>query len=185
MNENLTNIDFSKHELTITEHGDFTVYELKKPSTVIHGITFICGKGITTVTGDFGNWVFCREFHPSPNEGVSRCYWDEKLTILSSQRCENYDDETTLKEIQEFKNNFPYNYDREMNEEEIDWVEQLEENLFDEIDYTTVAYRQKPSTIDYDSIPFGKKRHHWLEVIYDAFNIICGILNKEELKKLN
>ena len=40
---------------------------------------------LCVVTGDVGNWMFCREFHPSSKGHVSDYYWVEKLQMSSSQ----------------------------------------------------------------------------------------------------
>lgn len=76
-----TKVDFSSHELKITSlSGEGSKYELKKPDTIIHSVVFFVLGGITAVTGDFGNWIFCREFHPNiSGENVSDRYWVEKL----------------------------------------------------------------------------------------------------------
>lgn len=62
-----------------------------------------------------------------------------------------------------------------MNEEEAEWIEDLKRASDDELEYTNVAYRQTPSTIDTESVPFGKKRHFWLNAIYDAYDIMAEI----------
>lgn len=176
-----TNIDFSKHELKITELEGVLIHKFKKPDTTDCMLVFINTCGVMTVTGDFGNWVFCREFHPSANNssGVSGGYMDEKLEISSVQKSDKYDAEETLKRIKEFKETFDANYGREMNEDELDWVEQLENNVDDEHEYIYVAYRETPKDIDYESVPFGKKRHFWLDAVYDGFDAICQVLKND------
>ena len=66
-----------------------------------------------------------------------------------------------------------------MNEDEMDWVEQLENNVDDEHEYIYLAYREKPKDIDYESVPFGEKRHFWLDAVYDGFDEICQALHRE------
>lgn len=179
-----TKIDFSQHELSITKTEDVAIYKFKKPDTIYCMLVFINAGGVLTVTGDFGNWVFCREFHPSADEdsGVSAGYWDEKLQISSVQKSDKYDVEETLKSIQEFKKDFFDYYGREMNEEEIDWIEQLENNVDDEFEYQYLAYREKPSSIDYESVPYGKKRHFWLDAVYDGFDAMCEVMKQETIE---
>lgn len=178
-----TEIDFSKHELKVTDFEGVLIHEFKKPGTRVNMLVFINTCGVMTVTGDFGNWVFCREFHPSANNdsGVSGGYWDEKLRISSVQKSHKYDADETLKCIKEFKDNFNDNYGREMNEKESDWVEELESNVDDEHEYIYSAYREKPGNIDYESVPFGEKRHFWLNAVYDGFDAICELLKKNEV----
>lgn len=181
-----TSIDFSRHELKITELEGVLIHAFKKPNTMDCMLVFINTCGVMTVTGDFGNWVFCREFHPSANNnsGVSGGYMDEKLEISSVQKSHKYDAEDTSKRINEFKETFADNYGREMNEDELDWVEQLENNVDDEHEYIYVAYRETPKDIDYESVPFGKKRHFWLDAVYDGFDAICQVLKKDAVVDL-
>jgi hypothetical protein len=174
-----TDVDFSKHKLKITQLDDVLIHEFKRPDTINCMLVFINTRGVMTVTGDFGNWVFCREFHPAPDNAVSRSYWDEKLEIASVQKAHKYDPEETLKEIKNFKDEFQNNYGREMNEEELDWVENLESSVDDEHEYIYVAYRENPSHIYYENIPFGYKRHFWLDAVYDGFNAMCEALKAD------
>ena len=176
-----TNIDFSRHELKVTKLDGVLIHEFKRPDTRNCMLVFINTCGVMTVTGDFGNWVFCREFHPSADNesGVSGGYWDEKLEISSVQKSDKYDSEETLKRIKEFKETFEESYGREMSEEELEWVEQLENNVDDEHEYIYLAYREKPSHIDYESVPFGEKRHFWLDAVYDGFDEICQVMKRD------
>jgi hypothetical protein len=181
MKKRETSVDFSNHELKVTESERVTIYEFKKPGTIVNGLTFIVGVGVTTVTGDFGNWVFCREFHPKPKDYVSRGYFDEKLRIASEQTCEAFDSEETLKEIENFKYTFYESFDREMTDEEEDWIQSLIDNVYDDFQYKYIAYREMPNSLDFDYAPFGKKRHVWLEIVYDAFNEMCDAMEKVEV----
>lgn len=178
--DKVSSIDFSKHELKVTQHEGIVIYEFTKPDTIVHGLTYINAKGVLAVTGDFGNWIFCREFHLSPNGHVDRNYWDEKLEILSEQKPYQFSSEETQGCIAEFVDEFPEYYDREMNDEEKEWIEKLYYNVDDEFDYKIVAYRENPNTIDYESVPYGEDRHFWLDVVYDAFNEMCEIINHME-----
>jgi hypothetical protein len=173
MMKKVSKIDFSKHVLNILEYPDIKIYEFKKPDTVVHGITIIVGKGITSVTGDFGNWIFCREFHLKKGDYVSRGYLDEKLEIYSVQKSDKFDSEQTLKLIKEFKKDFKDYHGRKMNEEEKEWLQLLIDSVDDEIEYTNIAYREKPSDVEYESVPFGEVRHRHLDIVYDAMNEIC------------
>lgn len=82
--------------------------------------------------------------------------------------------------IKEFVSSFEDYFGREMNEEEKDWVESLTNAADDETEYNHIAYREKPKDIDYEYVPFGKKRQAWLEVVYDAFDEICIRLREAE-----
>ncbi len=173
-----TDIDFSRHEITIIVTDGLLVHTLKRPDSVNYMIKFINTNGILAVTGDLGNWIFCREFHPNSDNYVSDEYWDEKLRIASVQKPKEYDVDETIRKINEFETNFYDAYGRDMGEDEKDWVEQLKNSVEDKYEYIFTAYRETPNTIDYESIPFGEKRHFWLDGIYDGFDIICERLKK-------
>ena len=58
----------------------------------------------TCVTGDYGNWVFCRGFLPHAEGYVSRGYMDDKVDMGDSTRLDiisKYDSEATSKAIME------------------------------------------------------------------------------------
>ena len=186
MNENSrTDIDFSKHELKVTQYEGVLIHEFKKPGTRHDMLVFINTCGVMTVTGDWGNWVFCREFHPSTGKdsGASGSYWDEKLRTSSEQESHKYDAEETFKLIKYFRKSFKYIFGRIMNDEELEWVNKLEYCSDNEYEYTYVAFREKPSSIDYEYVPFGKKRHFWLDAVYDGFDAICNLLKTQEENK--
>lgn len=96
------------------------------------------------------------------------------------QKSKKYDSDATTELLKDYKQSFPEYYGREMTEEESDWVESLEKNVDDEYEYTFLAYREKPKDIDYESVPFGKKRHFWLDAVYDGFDEICQALFREQ-----
>ena len=185
--KNRTNINFENHILKISKDKYVAIYELAKPHTKLNSITFINSCGVLTVTGDYGNWVFCREFHPYPEESVSDGYWNEKLSIHSTQTYSNYDSELTEKALREWIKELKYNQwkelisddeptDDELEEVELNddyWFEELLSSIDDELEYTNVAYRQTPAAYDYESIPFIKKQHRWLDAVYDAFDEMC------------
>lgn len=177
-----TKIDFSKHELKVTKLDGVLIHEFKTPDINIYRLVFINSCGVMTVTGDFGNWVFCREFHPSGDNdsGVGDMYWDEKLQIHSVQESHRFDPERTLELIREFENSFVENYDREMDEDEMEWLERLRCNVNDEPEYIYTAYREMPSTMEYEDVPFGKVRHHFLDAVYDGFDAICELLKQSK-----
>ena len=153
------------------------VWDLIRPdSEYTQRIRFINSCGTLTVNGDFGNWIFCREFYPSKNGFVSRSYWDEKLQIASVQESHIFCSDETKKLLDEFikKQQEYYQYKgKEIPEEITEWFDSLDSALFDKIEYESVAYREKPSRFDYDDIPYGEKRHIWLDIVYDAFNELC------------
>ena len=114
-----TGLDFSKHELLCTKSDELTIHHLKKPNTYYDSIKYINTQGIMAVTGDYGNWIFCREFHPSADDYVSSGYWCEKLSIASCQVYKEYDPEETEKEIKRrLKSKVYEDYCSEKNKEE-------------------------------------------------------------------
>ncbi len=162
-----TNVDFSKHILTTIIDDNVSIYKLMLPNTRMDSVIFINSCGVMSVTGDFGNWIFCREFHPSPKNKVCSGYWDEKLINSSSQKSHIYDPEATLIEINNYRDN------EELTEDVVDWLDELESNVNDYYNYVYVAYRETPDSIEHEYVPFREKRKIWLDIIYDSFDEIC------------
>jgi len=58
-------INFSKHDYVKEQDSVASVYTLKLPNDkYTYRVNFINCLGVCTVTGDFGNWVFNREYYP-------------------------------------------------------------------------------------------------------------------------
>ena len=169
-----SNCNFDTHELIITKNECCSVYQLKKPKTILDSIKFINTNGILAVTGDYGNWIFCREFHPSEDGFVSDGYWLEKLEIASSQDGREFSSELSKKQILDCLE------EEGITEEEKEWYESLLENIDDEFEYKNIAYNDKPLDIDWECIPYRKVTKYWLEVIFDGFDEIC-----KRIKELN
>jgi hypothetical protein len=171
-----TGIDFSKHELHITEQDNLLIHHLKKPDTFWDNIKFINTNGVMVVTGDYGNWIFCREFHPSPENGVSDCYWCEKLKNSSTQECYEFDEDSTKETIDELLK------EDDLSEEEIEYLEGCLDALCNgEFDYTYFAYRENIGRFeDGESVPCDKKIKSWLLTIFDGFDEICRRLAEKE-----
>jgi hypothetical protein len=183
-----TSIDFSNHEhrIEIFKSGEKEIrvdhFQVGNSST--NYIQFINTDRVMTVTGDFGNWIFCRPFHPSPKGGVSEQYWIEKLRISSSQELARYDADETEKEIKELiKNGLEeYGYKDDELKEIKDWFKELLQEVDDELNYTYKAFREygRPNFIDGEQIPLCKKVNQWLLIIFDAFDEICRRLELAE-----
>lgn len=145
-------------------------------------LKFINCQGVMTVTGDFGNWVFCREFHPSHDGFVSDGYWIEKLEINSIQRPLEYCSETTADDLNRGINGglAEYGYSGEKLEQSIQFFKHLLEHCDDEIEYTHEAFRghNMPNFMDYDEVPFCKKNHIQLRIVFDAFDEMCKRLKE-------
>ena len=182
-----TGIEFDKHELIITKNGGLHVHHLKVPDTLCRNIEYINIRGMLIVTGDFGDWMFCREFTPhSTNQDVSDSYWIEKLEMSSTQKGGEYSPEDTQKEI----------------ERKIDEVHECgysDDDILDVVEYyydckyhsdsewEYVAYAHgsnKPNFIEHEDVPFVTETKHHLLIVFDGFEEICRRLRESELKQL-
>lgn len=183
--ENRTGVDFTKHELIVTEQDGLLVHRLKHPEyTHMNSVTFINTNGIMAVTGDYGNWIFCREFHPNAKEGVSGGYWLEKLKIASSQEGQEFDSEGTSEEIQRGLDGGleEYGYRGENLKEAKEYYENLLNFYVDcsQWEYEAYAYNNIPSFMCSEDVPNVKKTKIWLQIVFDAFDEICRRMKEEE-----
>jgi hypothetical protein len=176
-----TGVDFSKHELYITETDEITIHHLKKPDSVIYNVKFSNIKDHLIVTGDLGNWIFCRNFIPiNDSEQISDGYWCEKIQISSTQDPYVFDNESTKKELEELIESGleeqGYSEDRleQMKEYYSDCLDHVNESK--EI-YQAFAYQNYPSFMDYDQVVYRKDVHPQLKVVFDAFEEICNRLD--------
>ena len=170
-----TDVDWKKHELIIKEDSLTKIWELKKPKSRMGWVRFVSTCDCLMVTGDYGNWVFCREFWPSPDGRVSDEYWIEKLTIASTQNPYEFDYEVTEKSLKEAI--------EECGEEDEGLKEYYESCLGEtdwEIGYDYCSYNY-PSDCGYECIVKEQKVKIWLQIIFDAFEEICRRL-KENVK---
>jgi len=162
-------IDFSNHEVILNQDTSGLVVTVKIPNTSMNSVVFINSNGIMAVTGDFGNWIFCREFHPLQGEKskVSDSYWLEKLKIASVQEPSKYDSEATRESLEKLI------ADKEHSKEVRNFYKELLDYVEDEIEYTYEAYRSYKCPVDFDDIPFEKKLNNWLLAIFDAYDYAC------------
>lgn len=179
-----TDIDWSRHEVSVTEGRGFKIHHLAIHNSSHHNIKYINAGGVLSVTGDFGNWIFCREFHPSADGRVDAWYWDEKLQILSSQKAHEWDSERTREAWTELLND----PDQEWTDNEKNYIQKC-------IDHCGVSeWEYNGAAIDYPrswdpeqtSSCTRTRRKFWLEAVYDGFDEICRrIKAMEELRKLS
>lgn len=177
-----TGLDFSEHEVLVTKSDELLIHHLKKPNSYYDSIKYINTQGIMAVTGDYGNWIFCREFHPSPDGYVSGGYWCEKLSIASCQVYDHYDSEATTKEIKYRLDSKEYE-DYSSEEEREAYKEFLEDSLNhvdDEVEYTHFVFRERPDFLDYETTIFKKELNVWLPYIFDGFEEICRRMKENE-----
>jgi hypothetical protein len=136
-----------------------------------------------SVYGDFGNWIFNRPFHPSPDGYVSDGYWNEKLRTSSSQDHSRYDSEATAEELRMLIDGGleEWGYEDEDLKKAKEWFRTLLYYVDDELEYTYEAYRgDNPMEMDYEDIPFCKSGSVQLDIIFDAFDEICNRLKIKE-----
>ena len=168
-----TKIDWSKHQVTISQEGKALIHIIKKPDTCVNAVYFYNIGGVLAVTGDFGNWIFCREFHPSADGFVSDQYWCEKARIASSQETHKYSSEETRKEIEELLSG--NNEGDPLTIEESEYLNDLLDCVDESYErYMVYAYDNQVGRFDFENIPCVKKINPWLECIFDAFDEICS-----------
>lgn len=172
-------LDFSHHDLTIVKTPSFFKYDLKSPtSEYIYRVTFINIDGVMIVKGDFGNWIFCREFYPSKKAGVSSDYWAEKLKTSSKQDPYVFDSEETKLKIKEMlyeKGLEEYGYEGDRLVEMREYLELCLEYVdCTEGEYVYFAYYQKPNFLDSENVIFCKSLDTSLLCVMDAFDEICS-----------
>jgi hypothetical protein len=177
VNKKRSTIDWDEHELTIIKNDNILIHSLKKPNTVCCSIKFINTNDICAVTGDFGNWIFCREFHPSKDGGVSDYYWCEKLEIYSVQKGLEFNSSETRKTIEAGINGGLVEYGHEG--ENLEKVTEYYKELLgytdlQEWEYVSYAYNNQPDFMDAESVPFEETIKPRLKIVFDAFEEICN-----------
>jgi hypothetical protein len=129
-----------------------------------------------SVTGDFGNWIFCREFHPSRNGYVSDNYWIEKLEIYSVQKGRAYDRDGTVELLESLDENdlLESGYSAKNIADIKEYYEDLLSYASDnEFDYLHELYDRKPDCLECDELPIEESIHKRLKIVFDAFEEIC------------
>lgn len=174
-----TQFDFSKHELSIYHGEKITIHELKVPNTRIDYINFTNIDGMLIVSGDYSNWMFDREFTPTPENRVSDTYWIEKMRRSSCQNPYSYDSTATEKAINDMLTDESI-ADNGYTEEDVEWLTELLDYVYDEIEYKYNAFRTMPDGWDCEYVPYKEKVDYHLLVVFDAFEEICNRLNQNE-----
>ncbi len=171
------NLDFKDHELIIQENDLVKIHHLKRPNSYIDSIKFINCGGVLSVTGGYGNWIFCREFHPSSDGRVSGGSWLEKLKIASSQDGTEFDSKETRKAIEEGLNGglVKHGYTGDELQDVREYYQELLDYYVDcgEWEYAAYAYNDRPDFMDAESVPFERKTKYWLKVVFDGFEEVC------------
>jgi hypothetical protein len=175
-----TGVEFEEHELKVISQEGALIYHLKKPDSIMDNIKFINTNNMLIVTGDYGNWMFDREFHPSADGYVSDYYWVEKLKRSSCQEPEEFDVEETEAEIKKLLEE-----EEDLDEAEKDYLEGCLNNVTDsEFDYTRYAHRENVGRFqDHEDVPHCKKIKIQLQIVFDGFDEMCRRMKEEENKK--
>lgn len=176
-------LDFSKHELLITEEPGLLVHFLKKPGTSIDCIKYINTNGILAITGDYGNWIFCRELHPSPEESACDHYWSEKLRISSSQESHDFSASATEQRIKKLIASELEEWGYE--DEQLEEMKKIFENCLTYLEdgehpYRVYAYDNMPGFSDVHDIPCEREMKPWFKVVLDGFDEICRRLKDKQ-----
>jgi hypothetical protein len=178
-------VDWSKHVVSTDPHGNTVViHTLGIPGSKMQEVVFINCQGVMTVTGDYGIWVFNREFMPSPKESeVIEHYWCEKATGNTSQEIYEFDPEGTEALIDEWivalKQESPEGHSGQENVL-IDYLESCRSIIHDGDQYYRVrAHDLKPNSVDRDQVPYQSKIKTWLLIVFDAWEEICRQLREE------
>lgn len=172
-----TGIDFSGYSVVKTEQEGLLVHELKRDGyNNMYSMKFINTNGIMAVTGDYGNWLFCREFHPSSGGFVSEHYWHEKLSLYSSQEGTEFDSESTMLHIEKGIESELEEYG--YSEDNLETVKEYYEELLGYVDcgeweYRAYAYSNVPGFMCSEDVPYLKKTKDWLNVVFDGFDELC------------
>jgi hypothetical protein len=175
-----TGVEFEKHELIVCSERGLLIHHLKKPDTICGNIKFVNIEGALIVLGDYGHWMFCRQFHPTEDGYVSDGYWLEKCDMEGQE----FDPEETQKEIEAGINGGLAEIGYEGNElkQAIEYYKSCLNYLDTEWEYVAFAHgSNKPSFIDHSDVPFVKKTKQWLRIVFDGFDEICRRIKEGNL----
>jgi hypothetical protein len=148
-------------------------------------IKFVNIEGALIVLGDYGQWMFCREFHPSSDGHVDDRYWIEKLEMYSTQKASEYDSEATFKELEDGINGDleEYGYIGDNLEVMKEYYKNCQMYSDTEWEYVAFAHGDdKPFIIEHDQVPFVQRTKQWLLIVFDGFDEICQRLKIMEMK---
>jgi len=183
--EKRTTVNFDDHELNISKSEGLLIHDLKKPDSLMCRIKFVNIEGALIVLGDYGHWMFCREFHPSPDGHVDDHYWIEKLEMYSTQKAREYDSEATFKELENGINGGLEEYG--YTDDDLEVMKEYYKNcqMYSDTEWEYVAFAHgddKPSLIEHDQVPFVQRTKQWLLIVFDGFDEICRRLKIMERK---
>lgn len=185
---NRTGIDFSKHNYTVEKYTNAANKEIRVDRLQIDNdqclmIQFMNTDENLIVTGDFGDWIFCRPFIPSAQGMVSDSYWLEKLQIANSNMeiKPNYNWEEIKQcieeKIAEIKDDLETEIEEDSKNELKEYLEELHElynkaDYGDFLEYLHYAYRETRH-LDSEWVTNYKNIPGQLLLVFDAFDEIC------------
>jgi hypothetical protein len=174
-----SNVDFTDHIIYPIVKSDelLLTFKFAKPNTNHYSITFINTCGIMAVTGDCGNWIFCRSFIPALANAVSDSYWCEKIRIASTQVPTAYSEDDTIEEIKEML----VDEENQLDEEDTKYLNNLLDHTGDgEMRYLCYAHDNLPHYRDSEFVPYRTRLDPMLSVVFDAFDEVCRRLKDGE-----
>lgn len=182
--EKYSEFDFSNHNLKVEEYEHITIHTLQLSETSSRlKVRFMNIPSHLIIDGDFGSWMFCRNFYPNGryDDYCQPSYWMEKLRMDSSQDPAKFDKDETEKELLEGINGGleEYGYEGDKLKEAIEFFDDLLQfYLDDEIEYQYQAFRKLPYFMDCEQIPYVRTAPIQLLIVFDAFNEICNRLKQ-------
>lgn len=202
-------VDWSKHVVTTVQSENFIKASLAVPGQTMYSVNFINTCGVLLVTGDYGRWSFCCEFHPSAGGAVGEEYWIEKLKSGSTQEPISFNPEKTAEELlQRLRDSIWDEYDVDAPEnlgqileclpyevcdllkgypsdviEAVEWLIETRATLRHEGHTAYISYNMQrmPDHVNND-FPEVFDAHPQLLVVFDAFDEICRRMKEEENK---
>ena len=171
-----TNIDFTNFSLTINE-CEYLTYVLKNDVGSI--IKFITDDSHLYVVGDYGNWIFNRNFIPVNGGSVLDYYWVRLLRERSTQNPFIFSKHKTCITIDAMIVNIEVNYpnDSQKKIDLIKYFKNSKEYVDNEQEYLWFVSEHKPNWYLNDIIVEYDYMYDIL-VVFDAFEEICRTLPK-------
>ena len=176
----MAKIDFSRHELIIEQDKYCQIINFINPHTTDHDIVLVNARGVCTVTGVFGTWVFNQCLEPLKNQIVNRQYLDGKIEHKGSTQKVNFFDKDLLREKCEKVRDYYYSKHKEpicgCTKQWLSAI-QLSAN-YDSLEaayYNDYPYYSFDEDFDTDFL-IEKTRHPSLDAIYDALNAMSKLI---------
>ncbi|MBU0630970.1 MAG: hypothetical protein KKC80_08710 [Candidatus Margulisbacteria bacterium] len=184
-----TGFNFEEHELEINNLGECIIYKFAKPDLFCHSVTFINIAGHLVVTGDWGHYVFKREFRPDAEGYVSDDYWCSKLNHYNEKHWGEYSSEETYQLLQEliadYKTDNDIKDEDEDDDEYIFAAKDLQRYTYSEYAYLNQLENEDLEPLYHEDIMPCYSIKKKLLYIFDAFEAICErlyILEKKDKK---